>query len=87
MALGPFGPVPEMGTSFGLGFAVRVDPGRNPRAGLGRRFLLGRNHRHALLGGSEGEAGGGDDGAASASCELNVIWRQTRTMVYQALIN
>ena len=30
MAGGPFGPVPEMGTSFGRGFAVRVDPGRNP---------------------------------------------------------
>src|SRR5262249_52904972 len=33
MALGNFGPVPEMGTSFGLGFAVRVDAGRNPVAG------------------------------------------------------
>ena len=31
MALGPFGPVPEMGTSFGLGFAVRVDAGPESR--------------------------------------------------------
>jgi CubicO group peptidase (beta-lactamase class C family) len=30
---GPFGPTPEMGTSFGLGFAVKTDPGRNPLPG------------------------------------------------------
>ena len=28
-----FGPTPEMGTSFGLGFAVRTPPGRNPVPG------------------------------------------------------
>lgn len=33
LMLDAFGPVPEMGTSFGLGFAVRVAPGRNPVPG------------------------------------------------------
>ena len=33
VALDAFGPVPEMGTSFGLGFAVRTEPGRNPVPG------------------------------------------------------
>ncbi|HYL36812.1 MAG TPA: serine hydrolase domain-containing protein [Bryobacteraceae bacterium] len=41
MAIGPFGPVPEMGTSFGLGFAVRVDPGRNPLPGSVGDFSWG----------------------------------------------
>ena len=41
MALGAFGPVPEMGTSFGLGFAVRVDPGRNPLPGSVGDFSWG----------------------------------------------
>ena len=67
MALGPFGPTPEMGTSFGLGFAVRVDPGPQSRARLGRRFFVGWNHRHAVLGGSERKAGGGDDVSSAAS--------------------
>ena len=33
MLLDAFGPTPEMGTSFGLGFAVRTEPGRNPAPG------------------------------------------------------
>jgi CubicO group peptidase (beta-lactamase class C family) len=41
MALGSFGPVPEMGTSFGLGFAIRVDAGRNPMPGSVGDFSWG----------------------------------------------
>src|ERR1700686_4386906 len=41
LAIGSFGPVPEMGTSFGLGFAVRVDPGRNPMPGSVGDFSWG----------------------------------------------
>src|SRR5438477_429081 len=41
MSLGAFGPVPEMGTSFGLGFAVRVDAGRNPLPGSPGDFSWG----------------------------------------------
>lgn len=33
LALGALGPTPEMGTSFGLGFGIRTDPGRNPVPG------------------------------------------------------
>jgi CubicO group peptidase (beta-lactamase class C family) len=33
MLLDAFGPTPEMGTSFGLGFAVCTEPGRNPAPG------------------------------------------------------
>ncbi len=33
VGLGAFGPTPEMGTSFGLGFAVRTETGRNPVPG------------------------------------------------------
>ncbi len=86
MALGAFGPVPEMGTSFGLGFAVRVDPGRNPVPGSVGDFSWGgitgtlfwvdpKEKLVAVL------------MAQSAQAANNVVWRQTRTMVYQAMIN
>jgi CubicO group peptidase (beta-lactamase class C family) len=86
MAIGPFGPVPEMGTSFGLGFAVRVDPGRNPLPGSVGDFSWGgitgtlfwvdpQTKLVAVL------------MAQTPQALLNVIWRQTRTMVYQAMVN
>jgi CubicO group peptidase (beta-lactamase class C family) len=86
MAIGPFGPVPEMGTSFGLGFAVRVDPGRNPLPGSVGDFSWGgitgtlfwvdpQTKLVAVL------------MAQTPQVLLNVIWRQTRTMVYQAMVN
>jgi CubicO group peptidase (beta-lactamase class C family) len=86
MALGAFGPVPEMGTSFGLGFAVRVDAGRNPVPGSVGDFSWGgitgtlfwvdpKEKLVAVM-------------MAQGNQALNgVIWRQTREMVYQALIN
>ncbi len=86
MAIGSFGPVPEMGTSFGLGFAIRVDPGRNPMPGSVGDFSWG---------GITGPLFWVDPQTKlvavmmtqSPQAMLNVIWRQTRTMVYQAMTN
>jgi CubicO group peptidase (beta-lactamase class C family) len=86
MSLGPFGPVPEMGTSFGLGFAIRVDPGRKPMPGSVGDFSWG---------GITGTLFWVDPQAKLVAvlmaqtprAMLNVIWRQTRTMVYQAMTN
>ena len=86
LVLGPFGPVPEMGTSFGLGFAVRMDAGRNPLPGSVGDFSWGgitgtlfwvdpQTKLVAVL------------MAQAPQTQLNVIWRQTRMMVYQALTN
>jgi CubicO group peptidase (beta-lactamase class C family) len=86
LLLGPFGPIPEMGTSFGLGFAVRVDPGRNPLPGSVGDFSWGgitgtlfwvdpQSKLVAVL------------MAQAPRPLLNIIWRQTRTMVYQAMTN
>jgi CubicO group peptidase (beta-lactamase class C family) len=86
LAIGSFGPVPEMGTSFGLGFAVRVDAGRNPMPGSVGDFSWGgitgtlfwvdpQTKLVAVL------------MAQSPQTMLNVIWRQTRTIVYQAMTN
>src|SRR5579871_2085868 len=85
-SLGPFGPVPEMGTSFGLGFAVRVDPGSNPLPGSVGDFSWGgitgtlfwvdpQTKLVAVL------------MAQTPRANLNPIWRQTRAMVYQAMTN
>ena len=86
LSLGAFGPVPEMGTSFGLGFAVRVDPGRNPLPGSVGDFSWG---------GITGPLFWVDPQskllvvfmAQAPRANLNLIWRQTRTMVYQAMTN
>ena len=85
MLLGPFGPTPEMGTSFGLGFAVRVDAGRNPEPGSVGDFSWGgitgtlfwvdpKEKLVAVL------------MVQSPQAQNGFIWRQTRTMVYQALV-
>jgi CubicO group peptidase (beta-lactamase class C family) len=86
MALGPFGPTPEMGTSFGLGFAVRVDAGRNPEPGSIGDFSWGGitgtlfwvDPKEKLVTVLMVQAPQGVNG---------FIWRQARTMVYQALVN
>src|SRR5579871_5989268 len=86
MALGPFGPIPDMGTSFGLGFAIRVDAGRNPMPGSVGDFSWGgitgtlfwvdpQTKLVAVL------------MAQTPQTMLNVIWRQTRSIVYQAMTN
>lgn len=85
-AIGPFGPVPEMGTSFGLGFAIRVDPGRNPMPGSVGDFSWGgitgtlfwvdpQTKLVAVL------------MAQTPQLQLNVVWRQMRVMTYQAMVN
>ena len=84
--LGAFGPTPEMGTSFGLGFAVRVDAGRNPVPGsvgdfswsgiTGTFFWVDPKEKLvAVLMTQTPQAINGAN------------YRQTRTMVYQALTN
>jgi len=86
MALEPFGPTPESGTSFGLGFAVRVDPGRNSVPGsvgdfswagiTGTFFWVDPKEKLVTVLMIQAQQG------------LNVpYWRQTRTLVYQALTN
>jgi CubicO group peptidase (beta-lactamase class C family) len=84
--LDAFGPTPEMGTSFGLGFAVRTDPGRNPVPGsvgdfswagiTGTYFWVDPKEKLiAVL-------------MVQVPQTTNVpYWRQTRTLVYQALAN
>ena len=81
-----FGPTPEMGTSFGLGFAVKTDPGRNPVPGSVGNFswagIYGtffwvdpREKLFSVL-------------MMQVPQEVNVpYFRQTQTLVYQALTN
>ena len=84
LSLGTIGPVPEMGTSFGLGFAVRVDAGRNPMPGSAGDFswvgITGTyfwvDPKEKLVAVLMVQSPRGLNGE---------IWRQTRTMVYQAL--
>jgi CubicO group peptidase (beta-lactamase class C family) len=82
--LNSFGPTPEMGTSFGLGFAVRVDPGRNPVPGsvgdfswagiYGTYFWVDPKEKLVTV------------LMIQVPQTVNVpYWRQTRTLVYQAL--
>jgi len=86
MAIGPFGPVPEMGTSFGLGFAVRVDAGRNPLPGSVGDYSWG---------GATGTLFWVDPQTKLVAVMmvqtpqvlLNTVWRQARVMVYQAVTN
>ena len=85
MAIGPFGPVPEMGTSFGLGFAVRTDAGRNPLPGSVGDFSWGGIYgtifwvdpSEKLLAVMMTQA---------PRPVLGPFWRQTRALVYQALV-
>jgi CubicO group peptidase (beta-lactamase class C family) len=75
-----------MGTSFGLGFAVRVDAGRNPEPGSIGDFSWGGitgtlfwvDPKEKLVAVMMVQSPQGVNG---------YIWRQTRTMVYQALVN
>ncbi len=86
MGLGSFGPTPEMGTSFGLGFAIRVDAGRNPMPGSVGDFswqgvtgtLFWVDPKEKLVTVMMAQPPQGQNG---------FIMRQTRTMVYQALVN
>jgi len=84
MTLDAFGPTPEMGTSFGLGFAVRVAAGRNPVPGsvgdfswagiTGTFFWVDPKESLVVVQMVQAPRAG-----------LVPLWRQTRTLVYQAL--
>ena len=79
---GQLAPVPEMGYGFGLGFCVRNGAGHVAGAGLGRRVLLGRRHRHLFLdrparadGRRADAAGAGTAAALSLSDPAAGLWR------------
>jgi CubicO group peptidase (beta-lactamase class C family) len=84
--LNAFGPTPEMGTSFGLGFAVRTEPGRNPVPGsVGDFSWAGIHGTYFWVDPKE---------KLVAVLMIQVpqttdvpYWRQTRMLVYQALMN
>lgn len=86
MGLNAFGPTPEMGTSFGLGFAVRTAAGRNPVPGsvgdfswtgiTGTYFWVDPKEKLVTV-------------LMIQVPQATIVpyWRQTRTLVYQALVN
>ena len=86
LSLNAFGPTPEMGTSFGLGFAVRTAAGRNPVPGSAGDFSW------AGITGTYFWVDPKEKLVTVLMVQLpqgkNVpYWRQTRTLVYQTLIN
>jgi CubicO group peptidase (beta-lactamase class C family) len=86
LILDAFGPTTEMGTGFGLGFAVRTAPGRNPVPGsVGDFSWAGITGTYFWVDPKE---------KLVAVLMIQVpqatdvpYWRQTRTLVYQALLN
>ena len=85
MGIGALGPIPEMVASFGLGFAVRVDAGRNPWPGsVGDFSWVGSTGSYFQ-----------DDPKEKLVAVLMVedpgqtaaLRRQMRMMVYQAMID
>ena len=86
MMLDAFGPTPETGTSFGLGFAVRVAPGRNSVPGSVGDFSW------AGITGTYFWVDPKEKLVAVLMTQLPQpaivpYWRRTRTLVYQALVN
>ena len=86
LVLNAFGPTPEMGTSFGLGFAVRTSEGRNPVPGS-----IG-DYSWAGITGTFFWVDPKEKLVTVLMVQLpqakNVpYWRQTRTLVYQTLVN
>lgn len=86
MLLDAFGPTPEMGTSFGLGFAVRVDAGRNPAPGSVGDFSWGGIYG-TLFWVDPQEKLVAVLMMQAPRAILVPYWRQTRMLVYQALVN
>ena len=82
LSLDAFGPTPEMGTSFGLGFGVRTEPGRNPVPGsVGDFSWAGITGTYFWVDPKENLVA-----VLMIQASRSVpIWRQTRTMVYQTL--
>jgi CubicO group peptidase (beta-lactamase class C family) len=96
VGLGPLGPVPEMGTSFGLGFAVRTDPGRNPLPGsvgdfswsgaFGTLFWVDPQAKLVAVLMDQTRGVSVSDGVFDARDSF-LAMRQARVMVYQAMTN
>jgi CubicO group peptidase (beta-lactamase class C family) len=84
MLLEAFGPTPEMGTSFGLGFAVRTDAGRNPMPGSVGDFSWGGIYGTLFWVDPEEKLVAVLMTQAPRPV-LGPFWRQTRTLVYQAM--
>ena len=86
MGIGALGPIPEMVASFGLGFAVRVDAGRNPWPGsVGDFSWAGSTGTYFWVDPKEKLVAVlmvQDLGQRRAD-----LWRQMRMMVYQAMID
>jgi CubicO group peptidase (beta-lactamase class C family) len=86
LALDAFGPTPEMGTGFGLGFAIRTAPGRNPVPGsVGDFSWAGITGTYFWVDPKEKLVTVLMIQAPQAT--IMPYWRQTRTLVYQALVN
>ena len=84
MGIGAIGPVPEMGTSFGLGFAIRVDAGRNPwPESVGDFSWVGSTGTYFWVDPKEKLVA---VLMVQDRRQATTLWRQTRTMVYQAMI-
>lgn len=85
LLLDAFGPTPEMGSGFGLGFGVRTDPGRNPLPGSVGTFSWS---------GIAGTYFWADPEEKLLAVVMTQIpqpalipyWRQMRTLVYQAVM-
>jgi CubicO group peptidase (beta-lactamase class C family) len=82
--LDAFGPTPEMGTSFGLGFAVRTDAGRNPMPGSVGDFSWGGIYG-TLFWVDPHEKLVAVLMMQAPRPVLVPFWRQTRMLVYQTL--
>jgi CubicO group peptidase (beta-lactamase class C family) len=86
LILDAFGPTPEMGTSFGLGFAVRTVPGRNPVPGsVGDFSWAGITGTYFWVDPKESLVAVLMIQVPQAA--LVPYWRQTRTLVYQSLMD
>ncbi len=83
--LDAFGPTPEMGTSFGLGFAVRTDAGRNPMPGSVGDFSWGGIYG-TLFWVDPHEKLVAVLMMQAPRPVLVPFWRQTRMLVYQAIV-
>jgi CubicO group peptidase (beta-lactamase class C family) len=84
LALDAFGPTPEMGTSFGLGFAVRTSPGRNPVPGsVGDFSWCGVTGTYFWVDPKESLVAV----LMLQNARSTPIWRQTRMLVYETLTN
>ena len=86
MSLGAFGPTPEMGTSFGLGFAVRTEAGRNPVPGSAGDFSWsGITGTYFWVDPQEKLIAVLMTQLPQAA--ITTYWRRVRTLVYQTLTN